>query len=50
MTNGNGRAWQVLRDLPSWQVTQIPRRPHGQPGHSPGRHRAVGYGTRPAER
>lgn len=25
MTNGNGRAWQVLYDLPSWQVTQIPR-------------------------
>jgi hypothetical protein len=28
----NGRAWQVLRDLPSWQVTQIPRRPHACPG------------------
>ena len=27
MTNGNGGAWQVPRDLPSWQVTQIPRRP-----------------------
>jgi hypothetical protein len=25
VTNGNGRAWQVLYDLPSWQVTQIPR-------------------------
>ena len=35
MTNGNGRAWQVLYDLPSWQVTQvtqIPRRPHACPG------------------
>lgn len=32
MTNGNGRAWQVLYDLPSWQVTQIPRRPHARPG------------------
>jgi hypothetical protein len=49
MTNGDGRAWQVLRDLPSWQVTQIPRRPQGQPGNSPGQElRAVGYGTRPA--
>ena len=24
----NGRAWQVLRSLPTWQITQIPRRPH----------------------
>jgi uncharacterized protein len=23
----NGRAWQILRSLPTWQVTQIPRRP-----------------------
>jgi hypothetical protein len=22
VTNGSGRAWQVLYDLPSWQVTQ----------------------------
>jgi hypothetical protein len=25
----NGRAWQVLRSLPTWQITQIPRRPAG---------------------
>jgi hypothetical protein len=24
----NGRVWQVLRNLPGWQITQIPRRPH----------------------
>ena len=24
------RAWQVLRDLPAWQITQIPCRPHGR--------------------
>jgi uncharacterized protein len=24
----SGRAWQILRDLEAWQVTQIPRRPH----------------------
>ena len=24
----NGSAWQVLRDLDAWQITQIPRRPH----------------------
>jgi hypothetical protein len=26
----NGRAWQVLRDLEAWQITQIPRRPHAR--------------------
>lgn len=31
MTNGDGRAWQVLYDLSSWQVTQIPRHPHSRP-------------------
>ena len=24
-----GRAWQVLRHLPGWQVTRDPRRPAG---------------------
>src|SRR3984957_21310737 len=24
----NGRAWQVLRDLEGWHVTELPRRPH----------------------
>jgi DNA helicase HerA-like ATPase len=26
----NGRAWQVLRNLEAWQITQIPRRPHAR--------------------
>jgi hypothetical protein len=26
----NGSAWQVLRDLPAWQITQLPRRPHAR--------------------
>src|SRR6266700_7536271 len=40
VTNGNGWAWQVLYDLPSWQVTQISRRPHARPGSSPGQDQA----------
>jgi hypothetical protein len=31
VTNGNGRTWQMLRDLSSW---------HGRPGTSPGQERA----------
>lgn len=31
MTNGDGRARQVLYDLPSWQVTQIPAFHYGAP-------------------
>ena len=26
----DGSAWQVLRDLQAWQITQIPRRPHAR--------------------
>ena len=26
----NGSAWQVLRDLPSWEITQLPRRQHAR--------------------
>ena len=31
-----GRAGQVLRELPAWQVTQIPRRPHARQDSRPG--------------
>ena len=27
----NGQAWQILRSLPTWQITQIPRRPYASP-------------------
>jgi len=32
----NGRAWQVLRDLEAWQITQIPRRPPVRPDSAAG--------------
>ncbi|MBV9445886.1 MAG: ATP-binding protein [Streptosporangiaceae bacterium] len=28
----DGRTWQILSDLPAWQVTEIPRRPETQDG------------------
>ena len=34
------RAWQVLRDLPAWQITQIPRRPHARDNPGGGRDQA----------
>jgi len=34
------RAWQVLRDLPAWQIAQIPRRPHGRGDSAVGRDQA----------
>jgi len=36
----NGRAWQVLRDLDAWQITQIPRRPHGRQDSAAGQEAA----------
>jgi uncharacterized protein len=36
----NGRAWQVLRDLEAWQVTQIPRRPHARQAFTAGQDQA----------
>src|SRR6266704_5485837 len=36
----NGRAWQVLRDLEAWQITQIPRRPPARPDAAAGRDQA----------
>jgi hypothetical protein len=32
----DGSAWQVLRDLQAWQITQIPRRPHARQDSSAG--------------
>jgi hypothetical protein len=32
----DGSAWQVLRDLQAWQITQIPRRPHARQDSSVG--------------
>jgi hypothetical protein len=36
------RAGQVLRDRSAWQVTQIPRRPHGHGESAGGRDRGPG--------
>ncbi len=36
----DGRAWQVLRDLEAWQVTQIPRRPHARQDSAGGQDQA----------
>ena len=36
----NGWAWQVLRDLEAWQVTQIPRRPHARQDSAVGQDQA----------
>ena len=36
----NGRAWQVLRDLEAWQITQIPRRPHARQDSAAGQDQA----------
>ena len=35
-----GRAGQVLRDRPAWQIPQIPRRPHGRGESAGGRDQA----------
>ena len=36
----NGRAWQFLRNLPGWQITQIPRRPYAAPNSAAGQGQA----------
>ena len=36
----NGRAWQVLRDLEAWQITQLPRRPNARPDSAAGQDQA----------
>jgi hypothetical protein len=36
----DGGAWQVLQDLPTWQVTQLPRRPHARQDFPAGRDQA----------
>ena len=36
----NATAWQVLRELEAWQLTQIPRRPHARPDSAAGQDRA----------
>jgi hypothetical protein len=36
----NGRAWQVLRDLEAWQITQLPRRPHARQDSAVGQDQA----------
>ena len=36
----NGSAWQVLRDLQAWQITQLPRRPHARQDSGAGQDQA----------
>ena len=35
-----GSAWQILRDLEAWQITQIPRRPHARQDSAAGQDQA----------
>src|SRR5580692_8331555 len=36
----DGGSWQVLRNLPAWQITQIPRRPHARQDSGAGQDQA----------
>src|SRR5580692_12880683 len=36
----NDRAWQVLRGLEAWQITEFPRRPHARQNSAPDQDRA----------
>jgi DNA helicase HerA-like ATPase len=40
-----GSSWQVLRDMPAWQVTQLPRRPHAARQDSAGDPAQTDLGT-----